>query len=177
MKKGNNHPSLRISAPGVGAILKDHYTGHCPFHKDCFEGLACGPAIRARWDNKGLGDFPESPLAWEIQAYYIAQAAMNLSCMFSPQKIIIGGGVMTHRALFPKIRELVVRELNGYLSKLETSLDDYIVPPGLEIDSGIFGGVALTACMHLYVPIRPMDRRISTRKSRRVDLLNQMCLY
>ncbi len=133
--------------PEMGHFLvrrhpQDPYTGHCPFHNDCLEGLASGPAIRARW-NSGLGDFPESHLAWELEAYYIAQAAMTFSCMFSPQKIIVGGGVMSHAALFPMIRKNLTKSLNGYLTKLGSNVDKYIVAPGLKDDSGMLGGLAL----------------------------------
>ncbi|MGL4337348.1 MAG: ROK family protein, partial [Turicibacter sp.] len=84
--------------PEMGHIMlrrhpQDPYEGKCPFHKDCFEGLAAGPAIEARWGKKGH-ELSENSLVWEIEAYYIAQALVNYVLLLSPKKIILGGGVM-----------------------------------------------------------------------------------
>lgn len=135
--------------PEMGHILirrhpDDHYAGHCPFHRDCLEGLAAGPAIEARWGRQGH-ELDENHLAWKIESYYLAQALMNYILILSPKKIVMGGGVMGQEQLFPLIREQLSQLLNGYIhhSALSSGIDDYIVPPGLGSNAGLCGGLAL----------------------------------
>lgn len=135
--------------PEMGHILirrhpEDHYAGHCPFHQDCLEGLAAGPAIEARWNRKG-NELGENHPAWVMESYYIAQALMNYILILSPKKIVLGGGVMGQNQLFPLIREQVSQLLHGYIqhSALSSDIDDYIVPPGLGSNAGLCGGLAL----------------------------------
>ena len=126
------------------AVHKDDtYTGKCPYHKTCFEGMAAGPAIEERWGQPGkkLRDRKE---VWELEAYYIAQALTSYIMILSPQKIILGGGVMHQEALFPLIRKNVAEMLNGYLRMKELEdLDSYIVPASLNDDQGIMGCIKL----------------------------------
>ncbi|WMT39358.1 ROK family protein [Paenibacillus sp. D2_2] len=135
--------------PEMGHILvrrhpEDQYEGHCPFHKDCLEGLAAGPAIEARWNRKG-NELDDNHPAWDLESYYIAQALMNYILILSPKKIILGGGVMSQPQLFPLIREQVGTLLNGYVQHhaLDSEINDYIVPPGLGSNAGLCGGLAL----------------------------------
>lgn len=135
--------------PEMGHIIikrhpKDSYRGKCPFHQDCLEGLASGPAIEERWGVKGH-NLPSDHFAWDLEAYYIAQALVNYILILSPEKIILGGGVMKQKQLFPKIREEVKRLLNGYIQteSILKSLDSYIVPPTLEDNAGLLGAIAL----------------------------------
>ncbi len=125
-------------------LQKDPYAGHCPFHQDCFEGLASGPAIEARWGVKGdaLG---VDHAAWELEADYIALAMMNIACVLSPQRIILGGGVMQQAQLFPMIRAKLQTYLNGYIqdAAILENMDTYVVPPQLGDVAGICGGLAL----------------------------------
>ena len=123
---------------------RDPYPGHCPFHGDCFEGLANGPAIQARWGKPGQTLDPGHP-AWELEAHYIAQALVSYICILSPQRIILGGGVMARSALFPLVRRKVQELLNGYIQSPEIveRIDSYIVPPGLASRSGALGAIAL----------------------------------
>ena len=125
-------------------LIKDPYAGGCPFHSDCFEGLASGPAIEARWGVPATELPPDHP-AWKLEAEYIALALQGLICTLSPQRIILGGGVMTQRQLFPLIQEKIVRYLNGYIQTKEIleGIEEYIVPPGLGTQSGILGAKAL----------------------------------
>ena len=121
----------------------DTFPGKCPFHGTCLEGMTSGPAIKARWGLSGeeLADRPE---VWEMESSYIAQGLANLICVLSPQKIILGGGVMHRESLFPMIRENVLKELNGYLkTKQLDDIDNYIVPAGLNDDQGIMGAIKL----------------------------------
>jgi len=122
----------------------DPFDGNCPFHGDCFEGLASGPAIEKRLGVTGA-TVPESETFWDIEAGYIASALMNYILTLSPKKIIVGGGVMQREFLFPKVRNRVSELLNGYVSSkvLLEQIDQYIVPPGLGNQSGSMGAIAL----------------------------------
>lgn len=123
----------------------DPYQGKCPYHGTCFEGLAAGPAIEARWGKKG-NELPEDHPAWDLEAYYIGQALATFILTLSPKKIILGGGVMHQKQLFPMIHKYVQEFLNGYIQKEEITTDkikDYIVYPGLGDNAGICGALAL----------------------------------
>lgn len=121
----------------------DDFEGTCPYHGDCLEGMAAGPALGKRWGQGGdtlPGDHP----AWEIEAHYLAEAVTGVILLLSPKKVILGGGVMHQRQLFPLIREKVSRNLNGYVaSSVLDDLDTYIVPPGLGDNAGLAGSLAL----------------------------------
>ncbi len=122
----------------------DSFKGKCPFHGNCMEGLASGPAIEERWGKKGI-ELTDRKEVWELEAYYIAQALMDYIVAYSPQKIILWGGVMHQEKLFPMVRKEVQRLLNGYVahSMILESIDDYIVPPALGEDPGIMGAIRL----------------------------------
>jgi fructokinase len=122
----------------------DPFAGVCPFHGDCFEGLASGPALRARWAAPAE-TLPADHPAWALEAHYVALALANLICTFSPQRLILGGGVMSGEHLFPLIRRQVLHLLNGYIQApaLETEIDYYIVPPALGPRAGVLGALAL----------------------------------
>jgi fructokinase len=123
---------------------QDEFAGICPYHGDCLEGMASGPAIEKRWGKKGHELPPDHP-AWPLQAYYLGQAIATVVLLLSPKKIILGGGVMKQKQLFPLIRNEVRRHLNGYVKAdaLEEGIDDYIVPPALGDHAGLFGALAL----------------------------------
>ena len=123
---------------------RDPYPGRCPYHGDCFEGLASGPAIAERWGADPQTLPPDHP-AWALEADYIALALANTICMLSPQRIILGGGVMEQHFLFPMIRARVRTLLNGYIvhDAILTRIDEYIVPPALGGQAGVLGAVAL----------------------------------
>lgn len=123
---------------------QDAYTGHCPYHGDCFEGLASGPAIEARWGETAVSLSIDHP-AWELEAHYIALAIANTICMFSPQRIILGGGVMSQTQLFPMIRQKTQALLNNYVqaTTILDEIDSYIVPPALGNQAGVLGAFAL----------------------------------
>ncbi|QAY65296.1 ROK family protein [Paenibacillus protaetiae] len=123
---------------------EDHYEGFCPYHNDCLEGLAAGPALEKRWGVKGAELGADHP-AWAMEAYYIGQALSQAILLLAPKKIILGGGVMHQEQLFPLIRQEVQRTLNGYVNvpQLAGGIDSYIVPPGLGDNAGLSGAVAL----------------------------------
>ncbi len=117
--------------------------GVCPYHPNCLEGLASGPAIERRWGKKAqeLSDRPE---VWTLEAYYIAQALCGYMMILSPQRIILGGGVTHQEHLLPLVREEVRRQLGGYLvGKALDDLEDYIVPVSLNDNQGVMGAVRL----------------------------------
>ncbi len=122
----------------------DPYSGACPFHGDCFEGLASGPALWGRWQ-QDPATLPADHGAWKLEAHYIALALVNYICVLSPQRIMLGGGVMDNHFLFPMIRAEVQRLLNGYIvhESLEEGIERYIVPPALGARAGVLGAVAL----------------------------------
>ena len=122
----------------------DPYAGCCSYHGDCFEGLAAGPAIVARWGQRADALSPEHP-GLALEAHYLALGLVSYICTLSPQRIILGGGVMEQIHLLPLIRREVQTLLNGYLQIPETQehIDDYIVRPGLGNRSGVLGAIAL----------------------------------
>ncbi len=134
--------------PEAGHILLpkhplDTYKGKCPYHANCLEGLAAGPAIEERWGKKAK-DLVDSAEVWELEAYYIAHALVNYILTLAPHKIILGGGVMHQEQLFPLIRQKVVELLNGYLITKELqNMENYIVPASLQGNQGIIGCLQL----------------------------------
>ncbi len=145
----NGRPVHGLMHPEIGhmkprRLPEDDFDGTCPFHGDCFEGLAAGPAIAARW-GKPLNELPADHPAFAMEADYLGQLAVNLLLTASPTKLIFGGGVMNCTELLPMIREAAARHLNGYLDlgDLSTGSGELIVTPGLESNAGLLGAVAL----------------------------------
>lgn len=134
--------------PEAGHLLlakhpEDQYEGKCPYHKTCLEGLAAGPAIEARWGKKGV-ELADRKEVWELEAYYIGQALVNYIVTLSPQRIILGGGVMHQEHMMPLVRQEVIRQLNGYLCTKELQdIENYIVLPSLNDNQGIMGALKL----------------------------------
>ncbi|MGB5986691.1 MAG: ROK family protein [Desulfobacterales bacterium] len=123
---------------------KDPSQGICPFHGDCLEGLATGPALAAKWNCKAEDLSPDHP-AWDLEAHYLALGLASFICTLSPRRIILGGGVMAQKQLFPMVRQRVQRYLNGYVRAAEIleGIDAYIVPPKLGNRAGVLGAIAL----------------------------------
>ncbi len=137
------HPEMgHIPLPRDPA--RDPFPGICPFHGDCFEGLACGPALEKRWGVKAETLPPDHP-AWDLEAHYIALALANCMLTFSPQKIILGGGVMSQEHMLPLVHRKVQAALNGYVQsdRITREIENYIVLPGLGTRSGVLGALAL----------------------------------
>ncbi|MEL3970818.1 ROK family protein [Rossellomorea oryzaecorticis] len=138
-----------LTHPEMGHIMvrrheEDSFDGRCPFHGDCLEGLAAGPAIEDRWGKKGQ-ELVDSPKVWELEAYYLAQAIANYVLILSPKKVIVGGGVMKQAQLYPLVREKVKEILGGYVQseQILEKMDEYIVPPGLGDNAGLAGAIGL----------------------------------
>jgi fructokinase len=123
---------------------RDPFPGNCPYHGDCLEGMAAGPAIEERWGQKGQELEPGHP-AWDLEAGYLAQALQSLVCVLSPQRIIMGGGVMNQTGLIAKVREKTVTYLNDYIQHpaITEHIDEYVVPPALGGRAGVLGAIAL----------------------------------
>ncbi|ERJ13643.1 ROK family protein [Haloplasma contractile] len=122
---------------------EDSFKGTCPFHNDCLEGLAAGPAIEQRYNKKGQ-ELTDSKEVWDLEAYYIAQALVNYILILSPQKIIIGGGVSKQAYMMEQVRKNVTEMLNGYIKTTELkTINEYIINPGLKDDAGLCGAIAL----------------------------------
>lgn len=121
----------------------DTYEGKCPYHKTCLEGLAAGPAIEARWGKKGV-ELADRKEVWELEAYYIGQALVDYIVILSPQRIVLGGGVMHQEHMMPLVREEVKRQLQGYIKTKELEdMESYIVLPSLNDNQGIMGALKL----------------------------------
>jgi fructokinase len=122
----------------------DLFVGSCPYHSDCLEGLASGPAIHARWGSPGQ-DIPTRHPAWKLEAYYLAQALCNMILLLSPQRIVLGGGVMHRADLLSLIHDEVRTRLGGYIPPLEASaaIEDLIVPAALGDNAGIIGALVI----------------------------------
>lgn len=122
----------------------DPYEGRCPYHGDCLEGMAAGPALEERW-GQPAETLPEDHEAWALEAEYLAYALVNFIVTLSPQRLILGGGVMEQPRLLPLVRERVQALLNGYVQH-EMILEDigaYIVRPELGNRAGVLGAIAL----------------------------------
>lgn len=114
--------------------------GFCPYHKHCLEGLAAGPAIEKRWGVPGH-QLARDHQAWTLEAEYLAQMCHNAIMNLSPQRIILGGGVMGQSFLLDLIRARTLQLLEGYIHPLATAeaMAAYIVAPGLGVNSGVMG--------------------------------------
>jgi fructokinase len=136
--------------PEMGHVLLPHdrevdpFPGSCPFHGDCFEGLATGPAMEKRWGQKAETLSVDHP-AWALEAHYLSIALVDYILTLSPQRIVLGGGVMQQPQLFPMIHREVKTFLNGYVQSPQVleHIEDYIVPTGLGGRAGMLGAIAL----------------------------------
>lgn len=124
---------------------RDPFDGSCPYHGDCLEGLASGEAIRQRWGH--AGQQLDDDAVWQLEAEYLALALVNLACMMSPQRIVIGGGVAKQPALLPRVRRRLRELLAGYLRVPELTepdaIDRYVVAPRLGDQAGVIGALEL----------------------------------
>ncbi len=125
-------------------LKEDPFPGTCPYHGDCLEGLAAGPAIQARW-GMPAGLLPVDHPAWKLQAHYLALGLVNLTVTLSPRRILLGGGVMQQAQLFPLIRNEFASLLNNYIRRREVieELDQFIQPPKLGGRAGVLGALVL----------------------------------
>jgi len=135
--------------PEMGHLLLpafdgDTFAGVCPYHGRCLEGVASGPALRARLGRPAQEVGPDDPV-WELEAQYLAAGLLSIVETLSPQRIIVGGGVASAPGLLDRVRRQLVRLNNGYIARPELmdGMADYIVPPGLGGRSGVMGALEL----------------------------------
>jgi fructokinase len=126
-------------------LSADPYLGSCPYHGDCIEGLASGPAMEARWGIPPENLPPEHP-AWKLEARYLALAISNYVLTLSPQRIALGGGVMEQPCLLPLVRKELAALLAGY-NDMDLEMDSFLVAPGLGSKSGVLGALVLAEQM------------------------------
>lgn len=140
---GWHHPEL--GHVRVQRLPGDTFPGACRFHGDCVEGLASGPAIEARSGAAPASLPPDSPV-WDTVAHALAQLAHTLVLATAPQRILIGGGVVSAQPqLFARIRARLRTSLNGYMriEAVPGGLEAYLAPPGLGVHAGPLGALAL----------------------------------
>lgn len=124
--------------------LHGDFAGVCPFHGDCLEGLAAGPAVARAWDltpSRIPGDHP----FWEVETYYLAQLCVTLFLTTAPDRIVLGGGVMQQSRLFPLIRAKTCELLAGYLAGVDDAeaMERRIVSPLCQEPPGLVGAFRL----------------------------------
>jgi fructokinase len=142
---GLQHPEMgHIAVPHDRG--RDPFPGSCPYHGDCLEGLASGPAIQRRFGRRGE-ELSDADPFWDLEAGYIAAALSTYILVNSPQRIVLGGGIMQRDFLLARIRQHAVRLLAGYIRHpaLGANIDEYIVAPALGSRSGVLGAIALAA--------------------------------
>ncbi len=167
----DGRPMRGLVHPEMGHVRVPHdreadpFAGVCPFHGDCLEGLASGPALRARW-GVPAESLPSDHPAWALEARYLALGLANLVCTLSPRRIVVGGGVAAQPVLLPMVRVEVARLLGGYVqaSALRDGLDAYVVPPALGGRAGVLGAMALAlAALGSSALARMMQSRRASR--------------
>ena len=138
-----------LSHPELGHIRiarepDDPFPGTCPFHRDCLEGLASGPAMAARWNADPVA-IPEGHAAWELEARYLARAIAAYVLVLSPEIVLMGGGVGMRPGLAERVCDLVGEELSGYIPALARpgKLSGYVSRPRLGSEAGLLGAAAL----------------------------------
>jgi fructokinase len=125
---------------------RDPFDGTCPVHGDCWEGLAAGGAIAARW-GASPPELSDDHPAWALEADYLALGILSIVSVVSPHRVIVGGGVMEREGLLPAVRQRLRELVAGYLDTplLGSRVDEYLVPPGLGDRAGVLGAIALAA--------------------------------
>lgn len=140
---GMNHPEMgHVYIPHD--LSEDPYPGCYSYHGDCLEGLACGPALKERW-GQPPETLPVDHPAWDLEARYLALGLVNLILPLSPQRVIVGGGVLRQETLLPLVRKNIRELIYGFVlvPQLIGNTDSYIVSPALGQEAGVFGAIAL----------------------------------
>ncbi|HRH79175.1 MAG TPA: ROK family protein [Cellvibrionaceae bacterium] len=139
--QGASHPEIGHMA--VKRRADDTFAGVCPFHGDCLEGLASGPALSKRWMMPAQ-QLPADHPAWDLQAFYLAQMCVNITLNYGPQRIVLGGGVAAQGQMMAMLRKEFVRQINGYCRPdIITGVDSYIQRSSLGGNAGQIGSLLL----------------------------------
>jgi len=134
-------PVHGLQHPEVGHLRiphdrdEDPFPGVCPFHGDCWEGLASGPAMEARWGRPADEVADDAP--WALEARYLALGVLALMAVVSPRRIVVGGGVLNRRGLLELVQRQLDQLVSGYVAVPE------LVPPALGARAGVLGALAL----------------------------------
>jgi fructokinase len=128
----------------IPRVVGDTYAGSCPWHGDCWEGLACGPALAARYGCDPV-QLPDDHPAWELEAEYMAAGILAIALVVSPHRLVVGGGIGRRGHLLDRVRQRVRELFNDYLHSplFGDQIDSYLVTPELGADAGVLGAVAL----------------------------------
>ena len=128
----------------IPRVATDSFAGVCPYHGDCWEGLASGRAIEARWGRPGE-ELVDDDEVWELEARYLALGLVSVICVLSPQRIVLGGGVASPPGVHERVQRHVADVLNGYLDAdaFRAGSQGYVVAPGLGSRAGVLGAIAL----------------------------------
>lgn len=123
---------------------RDPFPGTCPVHGDCWEGLASGPAVAERW-GAPPEELPDDHPAWALEAEYLALGLLSIVCVFSPHRVIVGGGVMERPHLLDVVASRLREYVGGYLETplLAERIDAFLVAPALGDRAGVLGAIAL----------------------------------
>jgi fructokinase len=146
----DGHPRHGLIHPEVGHLRvphdreRDPFAGACPMHGDCWEGLAAGPSLARRW-GCSPEELPDEHPAWALEAEYLALGIHDIVSVFSPHRVVIGGGVMQRGALMAMVRGRLRELIGGYLESplLDARIDEYLVAPALGDDAGVLGAIAM----------------------------------
>jgi fructokinase len=127
---------------------QDPFPGACPWHGDCWEGLASGTAIARRWEADPQA-LPDDHPAWSLEAGYLAAGILSIVSVASPQRFVAGGGVLERPWLLAMVRERLRELLAGYLQTpmLDDGIDEYLLAPGLGDRAGVLGAIALAMAL------------------------------
>lgn len=148
------HPVHGLVHPEAGHMRLPHdrqedpFPGSCPWHGDCWEGLASGLAIALRW-HADPQTLPDDHAAWPLEASYLAAGILNIVMVASPQRLIAGGGVLER----PGLRSMVVGRLReliaGYLRTpmLDDRVGEYLMAPALGDRAGVLGAIAMAQAL------------------------------
>mmetsp|Transcript_13321 Transcript_13321/g.25046 ORF Transcript_13321/g.25046 Transcript_13321/m.25046 type:complete len:320 (+) Transcript_13321:1371-2330(+) len=123
---------------------RDAFIGNCPFHKDCLEGMVANGALAKRLgvDVLALSELTDDDEVWELAGFYLAQLSLSITLVLSPEVIVIGGGIMNRKVLFPIMRRHFSELLNNYLEHPRLDPEQYIRPAALA-DPGLLGAAYL----------------------------------
>lgn len=138
---GARHSELGHIRPPQDRV-RDPFTGTCPFHGACLEGLASGPAVLSRWGGD-LSSLPPEHYAHDLEAEYLAHLMLTITLAFAPQRIICGGGVARATGLIARVNEKTRALIGGYVDPPGQDASDYVIAPGLGGRSGVVGALAL----------------------------------
>ena len=141
------HPEMgHIAVPRArdAAGNRDEFAGICPFHGDCMEGMAAGGALAARVGRSADDLAPDDPV-WELEAHYLAAGLAQHVLVLSPQRIVLGGGVLQQEHLLPRIHAALRAQLRSYIARPQVDADvsSYVVAPHFGDEAGLAGAFAL----------------------------------